>query len=95
MTESELSYRDMQAENAKLREQVEKLVSASVRAFLELNGIRARDGVPHQSDGRAYGVDEKYFSSVVDGLDEAVKAATGKSAHFHPALYREATTEEA
>lgn len=63
------------------------LVRAAVRAFAELNAIRARDGVPYTHSGWKSGVDEKYFSSVVDGLDEAVKAATGKSAHCHPELY--------
>ena len=63
------------------------LVRAAVRAFAELNAIRARDGVPYTHNGWKSGVQEEYFSSVVDGLDEAVKAATGKSAHCHPELY--------
>lgn len=66
---------------------VRQLVRAAVRAFAELNAIRARDGVPYTSSGWKSGVDEQYFSSVVDGLDEAVEAATGKSAHCHPELY--------
>ena len=66
---------------------VRQLVRAAVRAFAELNAIRARDGVPYNSSGCKSGVDEQYFSSVIDGLDEAVKAATGKSAHCHPELY--------
>ena len=50
------------------------------QAFLELNTIRARDGSPN-------GVDNDYFSSIVDGLDEMMIHLTGKSAHCHPALY--------
>ena len=64
-----------------------QLVRAAVRAFAELNRIRARDGVPYTRDGYKSSVDEEYFGSVVDGLDEAVKAATGESAHCHPELY--------
>lgn len=63
------------------------LVRAAVRAFAELNAIRARDGVPYTHNGWKSDVQEEYFSSVVDGLDEAVKAVTGKSAHCHPDLY--------
>jgi hypothetical protein len=66
---------------------VRQLVRAAVRAFAELNAIRARDGVPYTHEGWKSGVDEDYFSSVVDGLDDAVKSATGKSAHCHPELY--------
>jgi len=58
------------------------VVLAMVRAFAELNEIRARDGVPRGSS-----VDEDYFSSVVDSLDEAVRSLTGKCAHCHPVLY--------
>lgn len=64
-----------------------QLVRAAVRAFAELNAIRARDGVPYTRNGWKSDVQEEYFSSVVDGLDEAVIAATGKSAHCHPELY--------
>lgn len=66
---------------------VQALVRAAVMAFSELNAIRARDGVPYTHSGCKSSVDEQYFSSVVDALDEAVKAATGRSAHCHPALY--------
>lgn len=66
---------------------VRQLVRAAVRAFAELNAIRSRDGVPYTHEGWKSGVDEDYFSSVVDGLDDAVKSATGKSAHCHPELY--------
>lgn len=66
---------------------VRQLVRAAVRAFAELNAIRARDGVPYTHSGCKSDVDEQYFSSVVEELDDAVKAATGKSAHCHPELY--------
>lgn len=52
-----------------------------VKAFLELNTIRARDGAPQ-------GVCPEYFSSVIDEIDEVVKELTGKSAHCHPLLYK-------
>lgn len=65
-----------------------QLVRAAVRAFHELNTIRARDGVPYTQGGWKSTVCEEYFSSVVDGLNDAVTAATGKSAHCHPELYK-------
>jgi len=60
---------------------------ALVKAYRELNEIRARDGVPYTSMGYASSVDADYFSSVVDEIDAAVVALTGKSAHCHPMLY--------
>jgi hypothetical protein len=66
---------------------IRKLVRAAVRAFAELNAIRARDGVPYTRNGWKSDVQEAYFSSVVDGLDDAVIAVTGRSAHCHPELY--------
>lgn len=36
------------------------------RALHELNGIRARDGVPHDRSGSAYSVSEEYFSKLID-----------------------------
>ena len=66
---------------------VRKLVRAAVFAFKELNTIRARDGVPYTSNGYQSSVKPEYFSSVVDMLDDAVKEATGKSAHCHPELH--------
>lgn len=73
----------------RLHTDVRKLVRAAVRAFLELNTIRARDGIPYTHSGFKSDVNEEYFSSVVDGLDEAVKDATGCSAHCHPELYKD------
>lgn len=67
---------------------IRKLVRASVQAHHELNTIRARDGVPYTRYGKS-DVDEDYFSAVVDGLDQAVIAATGKPAHCHPELYKQ------
>ena len=64
-------------------------VYAMVRAFKELNTIRARDGVPYNHMGYKASVCPDYFSSVVDGLDAAVKTISGKSAHCHPFLYGE------
>ena len=56
-----------------------RAVRVMVRAFQELNTIRARDGAPPS-------VDPDYFSSIVDELDEVVIEMTGESAHCHPAL---------
>lgn len=64
-------------------------VRAMVKAFQELNAIRARDGVPYSRDGSRYGVCENYFSSVIEELDASVRELTGKSAHCHPELYIE------
>ncbi len=63
-------------------------VKALVKAFLELNAIRARDGVPYSRRGDRYGVCEEYFSSVVDDVNTAVKELTGITAHCHPSLYK-------
>jgi hypothetical protein len=60
---------------------------ALVRAFRELNEIRARDGVPWTSSGYPACVSQDYFSAVVDEIDAAVIALTGKGAHCHPLLY--------
>ena len=76
-----------------LEREVTKLVRAAVKAFTELNEIRARDGVPYTHQGCKSSVCENYFSSVVDELDAAVKAATGLSAHCHPELYRKEKTK--
>jgi hypothetical protein len=70
---------------------LENLLSAAVRAFQELNTIRARDGVPYTRQGWRSDVDEAYFSSVVDALDDAVTQLTGHSAHCHPLLYKSPT----
>lgn len=66
---------------------IRQLVRAAVRAYLELNTIRARDGVPYKRDGYKSDVCPEYFSAVVDQLNEAVIRATGNSAHCHPELY--------
>jgi hypothetical protein len=57
------------------------------QAYLELNTIRARDGVPYTHYGRS-DVCEEYFSEVVDKLDAAVRLLTGQAAHCHPSLYK-------
>jgi len=59
-----------------------------VRAYLELNGIRARYGAPD-------GVCHEYFGDLVDSIDEYVKRLTDKSAHCHPSLYQRAKAEGA
>jgi hypothetical protein len=70
------------------------LVRAAVRAFAELNTIRRRDGVPYTSGGFKSDVPEEYFSSVVDALDNAVWAATGKSANCHPELFADLSYDQ-
>lgn len=64
-----------------------RAIRALVKAFNELNRIRARDGVPYCRGGMKSDVDEDYFSSVVDDIDDVVTEATGRSAHCHPELY--------
>ena len=77
----------IEAESERIKQQC---IRAMVRAYAELNAIRARDGVPYTHNGLKSDVNEAYFSSVVDELDEAVKAAAGRSAHCHPILYERA-----
>lgn len=69
------------------QEAVQKLVRSAVKAFAEMNEIRARDGVPYTHNGCKSSVSEEYFSSVVDELSDAVLFATGRPAHCHPELY--------
>ncbi|HQR71248.1 MAG TPA: hypothetical protein PLE54_11630 [Burkholderiaceae bacterium] len=79
---------------ARLAEAERKHLTAAralVKAFNELNAIRARDGVPRDYAGMKTGVSEEYFSSVVDDVDAAVLALTGLGAHCHPLLYERAT----
>lgn len=89
-----IEFRDLLlslARSVKKRERDEttqKLVRAAVRAFQELNEIRARGGIPFTRCGQPSSVTEDYFSSVVDLLDEAVREATGHGAHCHPELYK-------
>lgn len=82
---------DLQAARERYAKETDNLqrraVRAMVRAFLELNTIRARDGVPLTRYGPS-SVTEEYFSSVVDELNAVVIAMTGHSAHCHPELYK-------
>lgn len=64
-----------------------RAVRAMVKAYRELNAIRARDGVPWTRYGYASGVCPDYFSGVVDELDKVVLLLTGRGAHCHPELY--------
>ncbi len=65
-----------------------KLTLAVWKAWMELNAIRARDGVPYQRDGWRSSVDEDYFSGVVDECADAIRAATGKPPEpWAPKLY--------
>lgn len=48
------------------------------QAWMELNEIRARDGVPYTHLGGKASVDENYFSRVVDDCENTYKLVTGK-----------------
>lgn len=54
-------------------------------AWMELNAIRARDGVPRDYTGCRSGVSEEYFSSLVDALAETL----GIDCQPWPAKYME------
>lgn len=48
---------------------VDRCIKSLVKAYLELNTIRARDGIPYRYDGRPSDVDKDYFYSVVEEID--------------------------
>ena len=48
------------------------------QAWMELNTIRARDGVPRDYTGCTTSVSEEYFSRVVDDCAAAYREVTGK-----------------
>ena len=73
--------------DTQMSEATEALARAAVKAYAELNEIRARDGVPYKRGGLRSSVDADYFSAVVDELSDAVELVTGKPAHLHPLLY--------
>lgn len=56
------------------KRQRDALRSALQKAYVELNAIRARDGVPYRRDGFKSDVDPEYFSSVVDEACEVIAA---------------------
>lgn len=56
-------------------------------AWLEMNTIRARDGVPYQFDGTKASVTQEYWDSVMDGLNKILVDETGRGAWLHPSLY--------
>ena len=58
-------------------EGVAGLVEAAKAAFMELNTIRARDGVPYERGGFKSSVDEDYFGEVVDNLSAALAKLEG------------------
>jgi hypothetical protein len=60
---------------------------AIAQAWLEMNTIRARDGVPYQFDGTKSGVSQDYWDSDMNGLDQILVDETGKGAWLHPSLY--------
>lgn len=55
-----------------------KLLAALKKAYLELNEIHARDGVPWTHQGVEASVDHAYFSSVVDECRDAIAKAEGR-----------------
>lgn len=56
------------------------------QAWMELNEIRARDGVPWTHQRCKACVDESYFSRVVDDCETAYKAVTGKEIQPWPPM---------
>lgn len=48
------------------------------QAWMELNAIRARDGVPRDHTGHRVSVSEEYFSKVVDDTEAAYRLVTGE-----------------
>lgn len=52
-------------------------------AWMELNSIRARDGVPRDYNGHKVGVSEEYFSALVDAIADNL----GPDANPWPAHY--------
>jgi hypothetical protein len=63
--------------NARLIAAAPDLLAALKIAYFELNAIHARDGVPYTSDGWKSGVDQAYFSSVVEQARAAIAKAEG------------------
>lgn len=84
-----MACRVLADEYVKFRMLQRHLVRAAVRAYAELNEIRARDGVPYTHQGIRSSVTEEYFDSVVNDLSASVMLATGHAAHCHPALFGE------
>jgi hypothetical protein len=70
-SEDGVKIEKLEDENKSLREALEK-------TWKELNIIRARSGVPYDSDGIKSDVDEKYFSSVVDDAKQALADTENK-----------------
>jgi hypothetical protein len=62
-----------------------KVAEALWQAWMELNEIRARDGIPYTHQGWKASVDEKYFSQVVDDCAAAYQQVTGREIKpWHP-----------
>jgi hypothetical protein len=69
------------------KEEFAEIVKILVKCFLELNTIRARDGVPYTRYGIS-DVNPEDFSNLIDSIDEKVTRLTDHSAHCHPLLYK-------
>jgi hypothetical protein len=65
----------------------QKHQKAIAQAWLEMNTIRARDGVPYQFDGTKASISQEHWDSVMDGLDQILLDETGNGAWLHPSLY--------
>jgi hypothetical protein len=63
-----------------------QLALALWQAWTELNAIRARDGVPRNYCGYTTGVDEGYFSRVVDDCAAAYRAVAGREVQPWPPM---------
>lgn len=74
----------------------DQIAAALWQAWMELNAIRARDGVPYMHDGYKASVDEGYFSKVVDDCADAYKALTGREIMpWHPLIDKVAQSPDA
>ncbi len=62
----------------------ERAVKAMCKAWLEMNTIRARRGIPVGSS-----MTQEYWDNIMDQLDQLILERTGKVAHCNPALYKD------
>ncbi len=65
--------------NSQNRTKLEKQMGRALwKAWIELNAIHARDGVPRTRDGSRCSIDEGYFSDVVKKCAKALRALIGR-----------------
>ncbi len=59
------------------------VIKVMCEAYLQMNTIRARDGVPTGSN-----VTQEYWDDIMDRLTDIIEDETGHTAHCHPSLYK-------